>query len=431
MKINELGSNKRKKQVDEGLDFGVGNWLLRKGAGGVARAALAQRDYLSSQAFKTELATFERAFNDAVAGEIIKLDPKVDDPVANGQIKPQQGQAQQGQAQQGQAQQGQAQTTQGQVARTGPIMSTDPDARSKLAAMPRQVPPTQTAQDAAARAKLTPSADPSRTKAYAQARGRQPTGPIMSNTPAATPLNTGPTGGKRVTPSKAPAKVQKLASPMTDQQLRDIEAKRQRMKEATDFETAFDILMEDSVLMESQSAADYARQYIEAKTHEFQDQIPPNYQQAMNKIYGEFAQEYDKTGKFPKAAATKLIKIVIALNQIVKRSRDSWGGTSYSSSTGTAQTPSTASGTTQGSTPKEIVTNAINQLKSDSQSGQPPAKAFVNAILILAQGVHDSNPQGYSTFVTTIMNGLKEIGKQQPTQQPTDDNSNVIKGSNE
>ena len=104
MKINELGSNKRKKQVDEGLDFGVGNWLLRKGALGTGRAALAQRDYLSSQAFKTELATFERAFNDAVAGEIIKLDPKVDDPVANGQIQPQQGQAQQGQAQQGQAQ---------------------------------------------------------------------------------------------------------------------------------------------------------------------------------------------------------------------------------------------------------------------------------------------------------------------------------------
>ncbi len=422
MKINELGSNKRKKQVDEGL----GNWLLRKGALGTGRAALAQRDYLSSQAFKTELATFERAFNDAVAGEIIKLDPKVDDPVANGQIQPQQGQAQQGQAQQGQAQQGQAQQGQAQQgqAQQGQAQKTPAQIRAEK----------QAAATAAAQSQMAPYSKVSTTDPAGSPTGAQAFGSMadqlskQSSQPRYQDYQrTGATGvGKKTVPMRAPAQVQKLASPMTDQQLRDIEAKRQRMKEATDFETAFAILMEDSVLMESQSAADYARQYIEAKTHEFQDQIPSNYQQALNQIYGEFAQEYDKTGKFPKVAATKLIKIVIALNQIVKRTSNSWGGSSYASKTGTAQAGGTQAGGTQagGTTPADVVTNAINQLKTDSQSGKDPSKSFVNSILILAQGVHDSNPQQYSSFVAAVVSGLKKIGSEKPAEpeqpaQPT------------
>ena len=446
MKINELGSNKRKKQVDEGLDFGVGNWLLRKGAGGVARAALAQRDYLSSQAFKTELATFERAFNDAVAGEIIKLDPKVDDPVANGQIQPQQGQAQQGQAQQGQAQQGQAQKTPAQIraekqaaataaarAQMQPSinaaggdqsqMSLDFGVPSKSVQQPQaqqgqaQKTPAQiraekqAAATATAQSQMAPYSKVSTTDTTGSPTGAQAFGSMagqlskQSSQPRYQDYQrTGATGvGKKTVPMKAPAQVQKLASPMTDQQLRDIEAKRQRMKEATDFETAFAILMEDSVLMESQSATEFAKDYIEAKTHQFK-YIPSNYSEALNQIYAEFGQEYNKTAKFPTKPAEKLIKIVIALNQIQKRKVDSWGNTVSDNS----------SSSTQGS--ETSPNNIMKNISDAMNSGRTPNDKYMNAILAIAQVIHDTNPEEYPAFLRALSGKLNQIATAKPAQ---------------
>jgi hypothetical protein len=393
MKINELGSNKRKKQVDEGLDFGVGNWLLRKGALGTSRAALAQRDHLSSQAFKSELATFERAFNDAVAGEIIKLDPKVDDPVANGQIQPQQGQAQQGQAQQGQAQQGQAQ--QGQAQQTPAQIRAE----------------KQAAATAAAQSQMAPYSKVSTTDTTGSPTGAQAFGSMagqlskQSSQPRYQDYQrTGATGvGKKTVPMKAPAQVQKLASPMTDQQLRDIEAKRQRMKEATDFETAFAILMEDSVLMESQSATEFAKDYIEAKTHQFK-YIPSNYSEALNQIYAEFGQEYNKTAKFPTKPAEKLIKIVIALNQIQKRKVDSWGNTVSDNS----------SSSTQGS--ETSPNNIMKNISDAMNSGGTLNDKYMNAILAIAQVIHDTNPEEYPAFLRSLSGRLNQIATAKPAQ---------------
>jgi hypothetical protein len=60
-----------RNNVDEGLDLDLGNWLLRKGAGGTARAAHAQKEYVAQQVDKDFLNSFRRAFNDAVGADMI------------------------------------------------------------------------------------------------------------------------------------------------------------------------------------------------------------------------------------------------------------------------------------------------------------------------------------------------------------------------